>query len=60
MKDIVGFQAQIGDRKKVVVVDVQLMTAVIAKSIRCVLVECSNGDVSYSEGLLKDANWGIE
>ena len=50
MKDVVGYQAEFGDYKKVVLVGSNLMAVVNARSTHCFLVECSDGDVPYSEG----------
>ena len=58
MKDVVGFQAEFGDYKKVVLASSNLMTVVNARSTHRILVECSDGDVPYSEGLMRVANWG--
>ena len=58
MKDVVGFQAESGDYKKVVLAHSDLMMVVNARSSHCIVVECSYGDVPYKEGLLRVANGG--
>ena len=58
MKDVVGYQAEFGDYKKVVLVGSDLMAVVNARSTHCIRVECFDGDVPCSEGLLRVANGG--
>ena len=53
-----GFQAEFGNYKKAVVAGTYLMTVVSAKGAHCVLVQCFDGDVPYSESLLRVANGG--
>ena len=58
MKDVVAFQAEFGDWKKMVLAGVDLMAVASAKSTHCIPVDCSDGDVPYSEGLLQVAHRG--
>ena len=58
MKDVVGYQAEFGNYKKIVVAGSDLMAMVNGRSTHCIVVECSDGDVPYSEGLLRVANGG--
>ena len=44
--------------KKVVLAGSDLMAVVNARSTHCILVECFDGDVPYSEGLLRVAHGG--
>ena len=53
-----SYQAEFGDRKKVVLAGSDLMVMVNARSTHCILVECSDGDIPYSEGLPRVANGG--